>query len=222
MNLLKILVSISVLTLLASCVTVQTPKECPSGTYWDANLQVCVQKKKAVKAIMPIKPEAICPDSSIIDLNQAVNMATECVKSDKSKFNTAFATLISIAQQSPDINNGAIILKFIKAVAIDAPFVPAKAAKMKWNRYFSPNFFVSMGYMYDNIKNYCKDKAEIKRNIDEELGHKKVGLLKCMANNRSKNEAAALYRQAEQTAIALKRGLDAACMACCSPKKLIQ
>ena len=168
----------------------------------------------------PKEPGPACPDSSIVNLNRAVDMAIECVKFDTNKFDIAFARLISIAQQSPSINNGEIILRFISAVAIDAPFIPAKRAKMKWNRYFAPTFYVSMGYMYDSIKNYCPDRIKIKRSIDEELTQKKIGFLKCMADQTSKDEAFALYRQAEETAMSLKIGLDAACKACCSKKRL--
>ena len=212
MKLIKLLILCCFLSQCVACTTLR-PKSCPPGTYWDSKRKVCVQIQT---------PKPACLDDSMVDLSKAVDIAIKCVKADNTKFNQSFASLINIARKNPDINNGETILRLIKAVAIDAPYVPAKDAKMKWNRYFAPHFFVSAAYLYESIKNYCPQKEEIKRNIDDELRDKKIGLLECMADQAHKDEVSVLYRQAEDTAVAVKKGIDAACHACCGKKELMR
>jgi len=204
--------AVFVIALLSSCITTQPPK-CPSGTYWDGDKKVCVQ--------IPVQEEKpACPQDSEISLDNAVSMGIKCVKADPSKFDKVFATFISIARENPDIENGEKILGFINAIAIDAPYVSAKRAKMKWNRYFSPYLFVTFAYEYENVANYCKRKNEIKKQVMAELENKKTGLLYCMADQANKVEVGELYRQAEETARSLSKGLDAACLSCCDRTRI--
>lgn len=193
-----IFLTILMAVLLSACAT--TPRhQCASGEYWDESRGMCISQ---------------CPDDSVVDLDRAVDMAIECVKTNPHRFDQAFAILVSIAQQNPREDNGERILRFINEVAIKAPFVSTKKAKMRWNRYFSPYLFVSVSYNYDSIKNCCSQKEKIKREIDEELTHKKIGLLSCMAVSTNKDLINEQYKQAEQIAASLKIGIDAACKSC--------
>lgn len=204
----NIVVAVFICSFFLACTTMRSQK-CPPQTYWDESRKVCVQ-------ITPAGP--VCPDSSMINVDKAVDLAIACVQADPGKFDKVFATLITIARENPNIDNGEKALKFIKAVAIDAPFVSEKKAKMKWNKFFSPYLFVTLAYEYDIIRNCCGRKTELIKQIDQELANKKVGLLGCMADQAHKNEAIELYQQAEKTACSLKQGLRAACAACCEER----
>jgi len=163
----------------------------------------------------PSSPVVKCTDPGMVDLGKAINMAISCVQADPQRFDKAFADLINIAQQNPNIDNGEKIYEFIRKVAIDSPYVSARKAKMKWNRYFSPYMFVTIGYDYEKISNKCANKTEIKSQIDAELNDKKLGILYCMGDQANKDDVQTYYRQAEETAESLKISLDAVCLACC-------
>ena len=210
MKIAKLISVVTVLTLLTACAATRSSK-CPAGFVWDAQNKVCLQ-------IAVQKEKSPCPDDSMTDLRKAVEIGIDCVKADRNNFDRVFATLISVAGKNPNINNGEIILNLIKAVAIDAPFIPVKQAKIKWNRYFSPYMFVSVDYQYERIANYCHKKNEIKQQIEEELGDKKIGLLYCLADQENKAVVAEQYRQAEEIAVSLQKSIDAVCKACCEQK----
>jgi len=193
----KAIVSIVFAMLFAfGCVT---KTKCPPAAYWDASRSVCVQ----------------CPGSEMVDLGKAVRLAIGCVQADPKRFDKVFADLINIAQNNPNIDNGEKIYEFIRKVAIDSPYVATRKAKMKWNRYFSPYMFVTIGYDFEKISNKCSSKAEIKRQIEDELNDKKIGILYCMGDQANKGDVQTYYRQAEETADSLKVSLDAICLACC-------
>jgi len=207
MKIRNLILIIVVSTFLTGCATTQTSK-CPAGYEWDEGYKVCKQMEE----------KALCPDDSMIDLKKAVEIGIDCVKVDRNNFDKVFAVLISIARKNPDINNGEIILNLIKAVAMDAPYIPERRAKMKWNRYFSPYMFVTVAYKYEKISNYCDKKNEIKRQIQEELKNKKTGLLDCMADQDNKAFIAEQYRQSEEIAVSLEKSIDAVCKACCEQR----
>jgi len=171
-------------------------------------LSACVTSKPAT---INQSQGPICPDSSIVDLEKAVDLGIECVKADPGKFDQVFATFISIAKENPDFDNSQIILRFINAVAIDAPYVSEKTAKMKWNRYFSPYLFVSADY--EKIYTKCDTKDEVIKTIIEELNHKKIGLYQCSMDSANERTVSEQYQHAEEIAVALIKGLKSTCLA---------
>lgn len=179
--------------------------DCPPGTYWDSEQGVCVEKERQVSE---------SPQDFSNNLDKAVQQAIKCVKDNNNQFNQAFARLIEIAKKNPKIKNADKIKSFVRAVAVDAPYVPRDKAIKKWNRYFVPYYFVSASYKYKSIQTYCDEKQSIKHQVNQELKDKEIGLLECMANPSNKDKVQSWYQQAKATARSLKDGIDAACKAC--------
>ncbi len=193
MRQIKIIIILMVMLFTSACLGGR--KTCPPNTSFDPQYKVCVQDANQMSEL-----DMMCASIGDVknSLDEAVEIAINCVKADPARFDKAFNDLRELAKMKANIENGKKLLKFVDAVSLDSAYVSRRKATATWNRYFSPGAFVSFENNFDKVADSCNKKDKVIQNIRDELIVKIDTFKTCLNEPGSESDIKRLIETAER------------------------
>jgi hypothetical protein len=121
------------------------------------------------------------------------------------QFDAYLADLLSIAEGDPRPENKRKFSEFLVAAG-DSGLLSNRQARDIYNRYFNVKF-VSLQGDYNNCTHTCPRMDNVLDNMENELLHKELGLLRVSEDAQGYYRADRLFKEAELV-------LEATCLAC--------
>ena len=152
------------------------------------------------------EPVASCDLPRTNNLDAAMRSADELLSTGcENHFDEYFAELLNIAEGDPNVENKRKFSDFLLGVT-DKGLLSKRQAQKAYNRYFNVKFVSMMGD-YNNCSQTCPRKDRVLANMEDELVHKELGLLRIGADPAGYYRADRLFQETELV-------LEATCTAC--------
>jgi hypothetical protein len=149
---------------------------------------------------------ASCDLPRTTNLDAAMRNAEDLLSNGcETHFDRYFADLLSIAEGDPNVENKRKFSDFLLG-ATDRGLLSKRQAQKAYNRYFNVKFVSMMGD-YNNCSQTCPRKDRVLANMEDELMHKELGLLRIGADPAGYYRADRLFQETELV-------LEATCTAC--------
>ena len=151
-------------------------------------------------------PVANCDFPQTSNLDTAIRVADDLLSDGcDNHFEAYLAELLYIAEGDPNVENKRKFSDFLLG-ATDRGLLSNRQAQTAYNRYFNIKFVSMMGD-YNNCSQTCPRKDQVLADMEDELMHKELGLLKIGADPQSYYRADRLFQETELV-------LEATCTAC--------
>jgi hypothetical protein len=149
---------------------------------------------------------ADCQLLNTSNLDTAMRVADDLLSSGcHNHFETYFAQLLYVAEGDPSPDNKQKFSDFLVQVT-DKGLLSKRQAQKAYNRYFNVKFVSMMGD-YNNCAATCPRKDHVLAEMQQELTHKELGLLRISAEPQGYYRADRLFQETELV-------LEATCTAC--------